>query len=199
MATTMSKAKTTTTDSKGSALFLQLTETKEHGYYHLRARVCTQHYFSGEASEWKPYGVDDDYSDGLLWSGLQVSCQGDEQSQRRSGEAERGAVYGFGVVYADVHTVELRKVRRMAKTLEKIERGLDKLQQSRGYVRSYGEYLGRVAEVLGCGGFCIEREKEVQARIGQRWNWLTVGEGVNAANHRIYLWQQLVANQEAAS
>ena len=139
-------------------------------------------------SEWKPYGCDDDYSDGLLWSGLQVSCQGDEQSQRRAANAgESGPVYGFDTEYAsDYHRIDLRRVARMHKTLSKVEAGLTKLQAARGYVRSYGEYLGRVAEVLGCAGMVFERERSGHyTSPGQRYRWTTVGEGVNEANHRI--------------
>ena len=89
-----------TTDSKGNQLHLQLVETREHGYYHLLARVVTQKY---EDHSWVPYGCDDDYSDGLLWSGLRVSCQGDDQSRQRPGVGESGEVYGFSVEYRDVY------------------------------------------------------------------------------------------------
>jgi hypothetical protein len=182
----MAKSKSTV-DSKGNAIYLRIEEIRDHGYYHLYARVCTQQY---ENSAWQPYGVDDDYSDGLKWSGLRVSCQGDEQSQTRAGRGESGSVYGFSTEYHDCWKLDLRTVRRMAKTLETIDRKMDKLQEARGYVASYGEYLGRVAEVLGCAGFCFTRDARSADISGQKYEFTTVGDGVNRANHRIYLWQQ---------
>lgn len=184
MATNKATGKATK-DSKGNELYLLVSETREHGYFHLHARVTTQRY---EGNEWVPYGCDDDYSDGLLWSGLRVSCQGDDQTQRAA--AGDKAVYGYDVEYHDVYRVDLRKAHRMAKTLAKIEKGLYQLQEARGYVRSYGEYLGRVAEVLGCAGIGLERSKRSESITGQRWRWQSVGAGVNEANHRIWLWQQ---------
>jgi hypothetical protein len=185
-------ATTTTTgkagkDGNGNALHLLVREERKDGYFHLRAQVVIQKYESAEVSGWKPYGVEDSYSDGLLWTGLQVSCQGDKDSRVRMGEGDRGAVYGFDVEYRDVWSVDLRKARRMSKTLDKIEKGMARLSEQRGYVRSYGEYLGRVAEVLGCAGIGIDG---TPGRYGSRYRWMSIGDGVNAANHLIYCWQQ---------
>jgi hypothetical protein len=181
--------KKATTDSKGNQLYLRVEETREHGYFHLRARVCTQHY-EAQDSRWQPQGVDDDYSDGLLWSGLRVSCQGDTGTQLAPETYK--AVYGFDTEYDCTYSskVDLRRVARMHKTLTKVSTGLARIDEVRGYVRSYGEYLGRVAEVLGCAGMVFEKDQRAAAISGQRYEWTTVGDGVNRANHRIYLWQQ---------
>jgi hypothetical protein len=180
-----SKSKASGETKEKAQLYLAVTESREHGYFHLQGRFCTQKWESGE---WVPYGVDDDYSDGLLWSGLRVSCQGDDRSQLRAGEGEQGAVYGFDCEYRDVYAVDLRKVRRMAKTLEKLQKGLGKITETRGYARSYGEYLGRVAEVFGCSGVVIERTQRTQRYGAQRWDWVSVGDGVNRVNHLIWQW-----------
>jgi hypothetical protein len=190
----------TTVDSKGNALYLRVEETHEGGYFHLRARLCTQEYDSANSC-WRPLGVDDGYSDGLLWSGLRCSCQGDEKSQLRAdGRGESGPVYGFDTEYHDEYGqhVDLRKVRRMHKTLELVAKKLAALTEARGYVRSYGEYLGRVGEALGCAGMCFQRHTNgivnpswrSQRWEDLRWDWMSIGDGVNRANHRIYLWQQ---------
>ena len=86
----------------------------------------------------------------------------------------------------------------MAKTLEAIDKGLDKLSAARGYARSYGEYLGRVSEVLGCAGMAFERNAKSREISGQRWDWTSIGDGVNRANHAIHLWVQ-AGKPEAAS
>lgn len=164
-------------------MYLLVTEQREHGYFHLRAAVVTQKY---EHNAWIPYGIDDDYSDGLLWSGLRVNCQGDRDSQVR----DREPVYGFATEYRDVFSIDVRKARRMLKTLERIERNLNKLSEVRGYVRNFGEYLGRVAEALDCSGIAFQRTEKTQEITGQQYEWMNIGDGVNRANHRVYLWQQ---------
>lgn len=186
-----------TTDHSGQPLYLRLIEDQtDRDYYHLTARVCVQKY---EDHAYVPYGCDDDYSDGLLWSGLRISCQGDARSrQRAEGQGESGPVYGFGVSYADqYHTLDLRRVRRMAKTLERIERGLGLLQERRGYVHTYGEYVGRVAEVLGCAGLVVERSARSREVSGLRYDWLGTGDGINAVNRLIWAWVEAGKPQAA--
>jgi len=177
--------------------YLLIWEVREHGYFHLYGRIVTDKY---ENSRRLPYGLDDDYSDGLKYSDLRTSCQGSEDSQRRTGEQE--PVYGFAVEYRECYRLDLRTVKRMAKTLERIDKGLEKLSEARGYVRSYGEYAGRVAETLGCAGIVMERAQTAARMTGERYEWLSVGEGVNRINHRVYLWQregQADTSAEAAS
>jgi hypothetical protein len=187
MATTTTSKSKGTVDSKGNALYLQVTEKREDGYFHIYARVVTQRY---EDSAYVPQGPDDDYADGLLWSGLEARCQGDDQSRTRARAGDAEAVYGFDVEYREPYSIGLRKARRMLKTLEKIDRGLDKLSETRGYVRNYGEYLGRLAEVLGCAGMAFQRDERGRSMTGQRWQWDTIGEGVNRANRMIWQWQE---------
>jgi hypothetical protein len=179
MTTKTSKSKYTL-DARGNELHLQVIEKREHGYYHLYARLVTKQY---DAGQWVPHGVDDDYADGLLWTGLRASCQGDDKTQLRASEAgESGPVYGFCVEYADTYSkLDERRVNRMAKTLKLAGKRLDALRETRGYVRSFGEYLGRVAEVLGCAGMVYQRQAHAEQMSGYRWDWLTVGEGVNRA------------------
>jgi hypothetical protein len=161
--------------------YLLVSETREGEYFHVRARVTTDRYENGSRY---PYGLDDDYSDGLLYSGLRVSCQGDTNSRAREYEP----VYGFTVEYRDVFAVDARKARRMTKTLDKLEKGLARLSEMRGYVQTYGEYCGRVAEVLGCIGIAYDMPRDRYA--SDRWTWLSVGDGINRINHRISMWQR---------
>jgi hypothetical protein len=187
-------AKTTTTKT-AEPLYLLVTEERSHGYLHLYGRIVTQRYESGKG-QWLPNGTDDTYGDGLLYSGLRTSCQGDEDSRRRAVRGERiEPVYGFSCEYRDEHSVDLRKAKRMLRTLDKVERGLAKLVETRGYVKSYGEYIGRVAEVVGCAGMGFERRET--AYNGNRWDWMSVGDGVNRVNHAIYLWCEEVKPKDA--
>lgn len=177
-------------------LYLVVSEVREHGYFHLHARISTDRHENGQRY---PYGTDDDYSDGLLYSGLRASCQGDERSRLDTNRFN--AVYGYDRLdYHDCHSVELRKAKRMVKTLERVERGLAKFSETRGYCRSYGEYLGRLAEVLGCIGMAFMQTPKRRNMSGQDYRWMTVGDGVNEANNLIYQWQrEALDQQEAAS
>lgn len=172
--------------------YLLLTEDRNHDSYtgrtfHMRVRVVTDTYERGARL---PYGLDDTYGDGLLYSGLRGSCQGDDQSALRETGAE--VVYGYRELeYHDVYSLDLRKARRMCKTLETIDRRLSKLSEARGYCRSWGEWIGRVAEALGCKGIIVDRgeHSEQTRKSGYRYQWDSIGDGINAANNAVWRWQ----------
>jgi len=165
--------------------YLLVWQERRDEYMHLYARVVTDRYERGE--RW-PWGLDDDYDyKGLLYSGLRVACQGDARSQTRDHEP----VYGFHIEYCDLFSVDREKAGRMHKTLTLIAKRLEKLGASRGYYRSYGEYLGRIAEVLGCAGIVIDRQTTKVAQDSySRYRWESVGDGVNTVNHLVLLWQR---------
>jgi hypothetical protein len=179
----MSRKTKTDADTIGP-LYLLIKEDRSHGYFHLIGRIVGHKHQNGS---WQPYGPDDDYRAGLLYSGLQLCCQGDHDSRRRTITGDREEpVYGFDVTYHDVYSVDRRCAVRMAKTLQLIETKLSRLQEKRGYVRTYGEYCGRVAEVLGCDGVCLEREPN--SHTAERWRWETIGDGINHINRKIAAW-----------
>jgi hypothetical protein len=174
--------------------YLVISEERKDGYFHLRGRIVTQRF---EDHQWYPYGLSDEYNydGGLLWTGLHVACQGDTKSQA----GDREPVYGFSCDYREVYSIDLGKARRMLKTLELLTKKLEKIGEARGYVKSYGEYCGRIAEVFGCKGIGIEKPVKARTITGQRWEWLSIGDGVNRVNHRIYLWQQELVSGTAAA
>jgi hypothetical protein len=182
------KTTKTTTDQPARYLLLREERTQgyDRGYYHLYGRVVTQKYEQGSP---QPEGPDDRYSDGPLYSGLQLRCQGDAQSRERAiaGDRESG-VYGYECEYHDLHSVDRRAAVRMAKTLTTLEAKLSKLQEQRGYVRTYGEYCGRVAEALGCVGIAHVRTERERATCGERWIWRTLGDGIRWIDGQIGAW-----------
>lgn len=180
-------AKNGTTATK-QPLWIVVSEQRDGEYFHLTAKVSTDKHESGAGRV--PYGLDDQYGfEGKpLLSGLQARCQGDQQSRLRN---DREAVYGYDVEFKDRwQGIKTNDCKRMLTTLQRVDRGFAKLADARGYVKSYGEYLGRLAEVLGCTGFAIQKTSEQAMRSGQGWDWLSIGDGVNRVNHRIYVWQQ---------
>ena len=188
----------------GGPFYLLITEERTRGfgfekeYFHLYARVVRDRYENGDRY---PYGLDDTYGNGPLLSGLRATCQGDTSSQQH--EHLGDAVYGIGLEYHDAYSsrLELRQLRRMTKTFEAVERKLAKLQETRGHYRTYGEYLGRLAEVTGCSGMALLTTEKTYQQSGVRYQWLSLGDGVNAANNRIWSWQRELKarEQEAAS
>lgn len=173
-----------TTTTIKTARALRMTEERNRGgseFYHLAGRICESRYEHGQR---QPTGLDDEYEQGLYLSHLRVSCQGDDRSRGRQGEP----VYAFDVEYRDVFCVDQRRATRMAKTLDKIAKGLAKLHATRGYVRSFGEFVGRVCEVLGLSEIVMEQDQRIAHYSGQRWRWMSVGDGVNAINQRIAVW-----------
>jgi len=161
--------------------YVLVTQDNTHGYFRLHGRIVTQRL---ENSEWIPYGGLGDEYDGPLYANLQARCQGDDNSRKR--EAGREQVYGFDFEYHDVYSVDLRKAERMAKTLKAVSVKLDKINETRGYVQSFGEYVGRIAEAIGAKGIGVDLDKT--RRNGYRWEWMPIGDGVNRVNRMIWQW-----------
>jgi hypothetical protein len=164
-------------------LHVLVTEEHSSGYYHLDCRIVVQKF---EDHQWTPYGdLRDDY-DGPLYAHLRIRCQGDSDSRTRA--ADREQVYGFTVDYQDQYSVDVRKAERMYKTLKTIATKMEKIQEARGYVRSFGEYIGRVAEAIGAKGIGIDHGRAHNRVSGQRYQWQTIGEGINSTNALIWRW-----------
>ena len=170
----------TKTDKQPLALLIWREISGE--YMHWRGRVVTPKYENGEQV---PYGTDSKYDRTMLYfDGLRVSSQGDARSRLRAGEP----LYGLSCEYHDCFTVGLDEAQRMVKTLIKIDKGLLKLKEQRGYTRSFGEYCGRLAEVLGCTQIAIDRESFGLRHQYSRWEFTSIGEGVNAIANNIQQW-----------
>lgn len=186
-----SRTRTNTTDQTAQPpRYLRVTEERSNGYFHLIATVRTQKYDPLD-SQYMPGWVDDEYDSGQLLSGLQLRAQGDSDSQLRgltSGE-NSGAVYGWDIEYHEPYRVDRRKVARMHKTLETLHKRLERISDTRGRATSFGEYCGRLAEALGCSGIVTET-KPRSGEYRTRWDWQSIGDGVNRVNWKIQQWQR---------
>src|SRR5262249_31528835 len=150
------------------------------GYFHLRGRIVTSKIEHGE--RW-PFGFDE-YNTGRLYTDLSINCQGDERSR----ESEHDAVYGIDIDYRGVFSIDATKAKIMTKTLERIERCLEKLRLSRGYVQSYGEYVGRIAEIIGAEGIVVHQKQPFERNRPEQYHWDNIGNGVNLINRVIWRW-----------
>lgn len=164
-----------------------LITTDQHGeYFHVTARAVTTHYEGGARLPW---GLDDEYGKDVLLTGLRVSSQGDDKSRQRGEEP----LYGFHIEYRDMYRVDATQAHRMAKTLDKIDKGMAKLYAYRGRTKSFGEYVGRVAEVLGCEGIVFDQQQDYTSA---RYVWHSVGDGVNHIDYVVREWQKPVQTTE---
>lgn len=84
----------------------------------------------------EPYGV----GSGHPLDDLEVSCQYDEKSPEK--------LYAFSVEYRS-YSVNLDWARVIVKTLEKIEKAMQKLETEWGQPADYGAWVIRVMRVLG--------------------------------------------------
>src|SRR5215471_19328043 len=97
---TTKRRTTATVDDRQQPLWLLVQTETGHGYFHVRCKVTTQRADS-ERGGYGPYSPDDQYGDGYLWSGLRVTCQGDERSrlQLANGEHRPDAMYAYDCEY----------------------------------------------------------------------------------------------------
>ena len=56
--------------------------------------------------------------------------------------------YGHEVRYQDIYQVGSVEIGKMSKTINRIERALEKVRVNRGYCRDFAEFAGRVSEIL---------------------------------------------------
>ena len=82
---------------------------------------------------------------------------------------EHTAPWGMSYEYRRPFTVNLRTAENMVKILRKIDRGMQRLNASQGYVteNNYAEYLFRVAGVLGIREYYVRNTDKARARSGE--------------------------------
>lgn len=119
-----------------------------------------------------------------MLEGISTYCQGD------GGRRERGA-YAFTVHYQRPFGIKLDEAVKMARTLTKIDKALRKLEDNRGYAKSYGEYVGRVAEVLKADRilFRVEADKDQRFKTPE-YRRLDLGDGIAEINAIVDRWRQ---------
>lgn len=104
--------------------------------------------------------------------GLTANSQGDGK--------EPGRLYGFDALYLEAGHIDERKAGGHYRTLRTINGKLRKMQEARGYVKTFGEYVGRLAEVLGKDTVIIRTVGKGAgwSHDDNRYDFLTIGDGV---------------------
>jgi hypothetical protein len=96
------------------------------------------------------------------------------------GGANEGA-WGFQHGYLQPYRVELHRAEAMVKLLRKVEKGLERMNGERGYLRQddFHQYVLRIAEVLRIKRFYVRNTTRAQAVSGQQFR-ATDGSGVQS-------------------
>jgi len=124
-----------------------------NGYGHIRARVIRFSEVDG-----KPRGICSVFpgKDWQFYDGLEVNCQMDSEEYREG-------PYGFKIEYRDVYAADLYKVNKMQKTLKKINNKMNKFADDFGNVKTFGEYVVRVANTIKAKTIVFFKNDEPQS------------------------------------
>ena len=124
------------------------------GYRHINARFV-KYLPDGSIDYFYWYTPDK----GIDFHRLEISCQMDDHNDHP---------YAMRIAY-DGTDIELRKAKAMVRSLQFIDKGLERLEQKYGYVQGFSEYMFRIADILKVQHYIIKRrdcqpEHEVQPK-----------------------------------
>lgn len=162
-----------TKTNPGPDVYLRVWTESKDGYFHMYATPCEQ----GDMTERGGYGspsADTFYPRGMTGQtldGLRVVSQGDERSARLQGDGT-ARLYGYGVEYRDVYSVDLDRAETMARTLRRIRTSLDKTNETDGYAESFAALVLRVGRALKVKGYVYDWPADIAKASGMRWRWV---------------------------
>ena len=147
----------------------------------MRLQVTRQRPYEGMTSQTIDFAFDflqlghDDAADFSRHGSPQWSYRHDEdlkqlrllQSSETGETAPAGTLY-----YVDIHRAQINQMERMYKTIQGIERKLDKLQEKLGYPVDLADYAARVAGGMKVDVLLLLHSAADRARTGYRWDSL---------------------------
>jgi len=97
--------------------------------------------------------------------------------------------YGWEVAYRDVYKIGYARAQRMVATLHKVSNGLAKLERDMGAPQTFGDYMARVAKVLGVKRTAWPTRENPNVSYDQNeYQFGTVGDGVGIVRNRMIEW-----------
>jgi len=91
------------------------------------------------------------------------------QSTETGEPATGGTLY-----YVEIHRAQAHQMERMCKTIQGIERKLDKLNDKLGYAVDLADYAARVASVMKVDVLLLLHDAHDRARTGYRWDSMSM-------------------------
>lgn len=134
-------------------LVMAIARVQEFDMHQIEATFNLWHPGEGQMRGplWEPY------SDNPKWVALDdLFAQGLIDGSDSAGE---GRVWAQICEYRHIHSLDLKRGQACVNTLQRLERGLSRLQSRRGYPTDFADYLMRVAEVLGCRKYATYSKK----------------------------------------
>jgi hypothetical protein len=121
-----------------------------------------------------------------LLNNLEINSQGDQE--------DRSRMYAWDVRYRNIFAVDVTMANKMVKTLTKLNRGLQRIDTKRGSPSSFGDYVGRVAEVIGATKILHrvpgQRTSSWPSYSEVQFTAMDIGNGVDYVNHMVQMWQR---------
>jgi hypothetical protein len=123
---------------------------------------------------------------GEVFEDMRVRCIADRRDGALQYESQK-------VEFYHVLTIDASRVKRMAKAIAAIERGLDRAAKLDGWHENSGQYITRVARSIGATRILLlkryadTRYGDYDANQHQYIN-LSLGDAVNAINSRMRTW-----------
>ena len=158
-----------------------MTEKKQQ--LAMRLQITRQRPYEGMTSQTIDFAFDflivghDDAADFSRHGSPQWSYRHDEdvkqlrllQSHETGETATSGTLY-----YVDIHRAQINQMERMYKTIQGIERKLEKLQDKSGYAVDLADYAARVATVMKIDVLLLLHSATDRARTGYRWESMSM-------------------------
>lgn len=85
----------------------------------------------------------------------------------------------FTMDYRDCGYIGPSEVYAMAKTLKRLERGMEKISLTEGCPKSFGQYLNRVARLIGATYMLTPRNAVSRERSGEQYHSYSIGSAVD--------------------
>jgi hypothetical protein len=99
-------------------------------------------------------------------------------------------LYGFGLEYRNLFSVDSREAKNMAKTLASIEQRMARLATRYGAPATFGAYLARVAAAVGATRFVFPRAGAVDAFRPGDHTVVAVDDGIYRVDGLVRAWVQ---------
>lgn len=98
---------------------------------------------------------DSDLVNGLDLDSLRIWSQGGGYANT----ADNARLYGWEIGYHDVYSVDRYRANRMAKTMNAIDKRMEKDREKHGRPKTFGQYVASVAKAIGATKLVIGENK----------------------------------------
>ncbi len=88
------------------------------------------------------------------------------------------------------YRAELHDCERQVKTLRAIHKASQKITDREGYAKTFGQYVNRMARIVGAEVVRVEKTEKAWKTTGERYSECTLGDAVGWIDSRVNSWLQ---------